>query len=420
MDIDTAFLNGVLSERIGIKLPDGFLDYVSSLGADASKLGLPNDNLSDLSLELIKSLYGLKQAPREWHKVLVEFLNSIGFEKSLSESCIYVRKVKDQMAIVAIYVDDLVLLAKNDDTMEALKAQVKARFACKDMGPIHFILGLRIQRDEGTMTMKIDQRLNALNMLRRFGLDKCHPADTPMKAPLSSADCPPDGAPKDDDLHSKYRQGVGCLMYLMIGTRPDIAYAVQALSRHLNNPGVVHYEAMKRTMRSTVLSAFSDADYATDSATRRSVTGHCTFIGANLVSWCSNSQRIVATSTTKAEYIALAQATREVLFQRSLHRQRGNRQNQATVLYGDNQPAIAVATNPVHHARTKHIDVRYHFIRERIQLQDIRLEYVASEDNVADAFTKPLHRSQFQHLRDRLGVQVGKTTWSNSAQCVQV
>ncbi|KAF0726211.1 hypothetical protein Ae201684P_020425 [Aphanomyces euteiches] len=209
-DIDTAFLNKV----------------VIAWGRRA-KLGLPNDNLSDLSLELIKSLYGLKQAPREWHKVLVKFLNSIGFEKSLSESSIYVRKVKDQMAIVAIYVDDLVLLAKNDDTMEALKAQVKARFACKDMCPIHFILGLRIQRDEATMTIKIDQRLNALNMLCRFGLNKCHPADTPMKTPLSSADCPPDGAP-GDDLHSKYRQGVGCLMYLMIGTRPDIAYVVQA------------------------------------------------------------------------------------------------------------------------------------------------------------------------------------------------
>ncbi|KAH9105565.1 hypothetical protein LEN26_014717 [Aphanomyces euteiches] len=256
-------------------------------------------------------------------------------------------------------------------------------------------------------------------MLRRFGLDKAHPTDTPLKEAPLKEDASFENAPKDDDFHSQYRQAIGCLMYLMIGTRPDLAYAVQALSRHLNNPGKSHWESAKRVMRyvagtlnygliytgtSSTLTAYSDSDYASDPTTRRSITGYCTFVGGNLVSWCSNSQLVVATSTTEAEYIALAQATREVLFQRTLHEQCLNQQREATVLFGDNQPAIAVASNPVHHARTKHIDVRYHFIRERIQLGDVKLEYVSSKDNVADIFTKPLPRLDFQHLRDMLGV----------------
>ncbi|KAH9075144.1 hypothetical protein Ae201684P_003829 [Aphanomyces euteiches] len=239
-------------------------------------------------------------------------------------------------------------------------------------------------------------------MLRRFGLDKAHPTDTPLKEAPLKEDASFENAPKDDDFHSQYRQAIGCLMYLMIGTRPDLAYAVQALSRHLNNPGKSHWESSKRVMRyvagtlnygliytgtSLTLTAYSDSVYASDPTTRRSITGYCTFVGGNL-----------------AEYIALAQATREVLFQRTLHEQCLNQQREATVLFGDNQPAIAVASNPVHHARTKHIDVRYHFIRERIQLGDVKLKYVSSKDNVADIFTKPLPHLEFQHLRDMLGV----------------
>ncbi|KAH9110032.1 hypothetical protein AeMF1_015050 [Aphanomyces euteiches] len=185
-------------------------------------------------------------------------------------------------------------------------------------------------------------------MLRRFGLDKAHPTDTPLKEAPLKEDASFENAPKDDDFHSQYRQAIGCLMYLMIGTRPDLAYAVQALSRHLNNPGKSHWESAKRVMRyvagtlnygliytgtSLTLTAYSDSDYASDPTTRRSITGYCTFVGGNLVSWCSNSQLVVATSTTEAEYIALAQATREVLFQRTLHEQCLNQQREATVLF---------------------------------------------------------------------------------------
>ncbi|KAF0741498.1 hypothetical protein Ae201684P_017449 [Aphanomyces euteiches] len=223
MDIDTAFLNGLLSEKIGIYLPEGFLDYVSTLDTDAvTKLQLPDGDPSDLSLELVKSLYGLKQAPREWHKVLVQFLESINFTKSTADSCIYIRKTSSKLAIVAIYVDDLVLVAKDVGTIAELKSEIKSRFACKGMGPLHYVLGLRIQRNYGQSTLSIDQRLNALNMLRRFGLDKAHATDTPLKEAPLKEDASFENALKDDDFHSQYRQAIGCLMYLMIGTRPDL------------------------------------------------------------------------------------------------------------------------------------------------------------------------------------------------------
>jgi len=159
-------------------------------------------------------------------------------------------------------------------------------------------------------------------------------------------------------------------MYLIVGTRPDLAYSVQSLSRHLKNPHLCHWEAAKKVMRyvagtlnygliytgtSTELSAYSDSDYASDPLTRKSITGYCKMVGGNTISWCSKDECIVARSTPEAEYIALAHATREVLFQRMLHEQCLNPQKEATILYGDNQPAIGVASNPVHHARTKQL-----------------------------------------------------------------
>ncbi|KAH9142680.1 hypothetical protein AeRB84_013262 [Aphanomyces euteiches] len=405
MDIDTAFLNGTLEEEIYLDLPEGL--QMKDVIKDANWVGASEltSSPSQVSCLLIKALYGLKQAPREWHKVLTTFLGGVGFEKTNVESCIYVRRLKSQIAIVAIYVDDLVVVAENDNVMAEVKTAIKNRFASKDMGPINYILGIRVERDREKRIMHISQPLNAKNMLMRFDLDQARPATTPLDKVLDGSDCPSDGHVRTEAErlnHANFRQCIGSLMYLMLGTRPDLAYAVQALSRYLNNPGKSHIGKMKQVMRYVAgtidyglvyrgtdlnLQDYTDSDYAANPDTRRSVSGYCTYVGDCLVSWSSQCQ-----------------PAKEVLFMRTLNSELGNPITTGIILHADNQPAIATATNPVHHSRTKHIDVRYHFVRERIQLQELGLEYVPSKDNVADLFTKPLPAAVFLPLRDKLGL----------------
>ncbi|KAH9113223.1 hypothetical protein LEN26_000145 [Aphanomyces euteiches] len=422
MDIDTAFLYGVLEDTIYIEVPDGI--STQEISNEVVWNGDPSKKCTarGVACLLVKSLYGLKQSPHEWHKVLTLFLSEIGFEKTNAESCIYTRQQKGQLSIVAIYVDDLVLVAENDQVMHALKTSIKQRFSSKDLGPIHYILGLRITRNRGQRTMHISQQLNALNMLKRFQLEKARPASTPMDEILTADDCPSVGETEGDAyavMHASYRQGVGSLMYLMLGTRPDLAFAVQSLSRFLHRPGRKHFGQMKRVMRYVAgtmnygllyhgqqlnLSGYTDSDYAANPDNRKSISGYCTFVGKCLVSWSSQAQRIVAQSTTEAEYIALAQCAKEVLFMRTLNSELGNPVKAGSIIRADNQPAMATACNPVNHSRTKHIDVRYHFVRERIQLEELKLEYVSSKENLADLFTKPLGASLYLPLRDKLGL----------------
>ncbi|KAH9095669.1 hypothetical protein Ae201684P_015468 [Aphanomyces euteiches] len=183
MDIDTAFLNGTLEEEIYLDLPEGL--QMKDVIKDANWVGASEltSSPSQVSCLLIKALYGLKQAPREWHKVLTTFLGGVGFEKTNVESCIYVRRLKSQLAIAAIYVDDLVVVAENDNVMAEVKTAIKNRFASKDMGPINYILGIRVERDREKRIMHISQPLNAKNMLMRFDLDQARPATTPLDKP---------------------------------------------------------------------------------------------------------------------------------------------------------------------------------------------------------------------------------------------
>ncbi|KAF0736210.1 hypothetical protein Ae201684_007233 [Aphanomyces euteiches] len=226
MDIDTAFLNGILQDTIYIDLPEGLsvediLDEIDWVGANPTAA-----DVKRVACLLVKALSCLKQSPREWHKVLTAFLGEIGFEKTNVESCIYTRQTNGQQAIIAIYVDDLVLVAQNDHVMADLKSAIKQRFASKDMGPIHYIFGLKIIRDRKKRLIHISQPLNALNMLKRFQLDRARPATIPLNEVLKASDSPTEDQSKSEAYAAMHAS-----------TRPDLAYAVQSLSRFLNRPG---------------------------------------------------------------------------------------------------------------------------------------------------------------------------------------
>ncbi|KAH9152519.1 hypothetical protein AeRB84_005072 [Aphanomyces euteiches] len=278
-------------------------------------------------------------------------LGENGFEKTNVESCIYTRQTNDQQPSIAIYVDDLVLVAQNDHVMADLKSAIKQRFASKDMGPIHYILGLKIIRDRKKRLIHISQPLNALNMLKQFQLDRARPATIPLNEVLKASDSPTEDQTKSEAyaaMHASYRQGMGSLMKKHFGEMKRIMRYVAGTMNH----GLL-YRGSDLDM-----CGYTDPDYAANPDNRRSVSGYCTFVGKCLVSWASQTQRIVAQSTTEAEYIALAQAAKEVLFMKTLNCELGNPIKTGSIIRVDNQPAMATACNPVNHSRTKHIDVR--------------------------------------------------------------
>ncbi|OWZ15685.1 Integrase, catalytic core protein [Phytophthora megakarya] len=407
-DVDTAFLNGDLAEEVYMIQPEGL--------EEAGK--------EDLVCQLLQALYGLKQAPRAWHKKLTDYLKSKGFVKLDSDSCIYVRTGGSGVAIIGIYVDDLLLIADTASRIQEMKSMLSAGFKCKDMGAVHHILGLRVKRNRALKTLSIDQTAYAKGVIEKFNLMQLNPCKTPCdpNVILSKENCPKNEDERAQMKNKDYRGLVGSLMYLMTGSRPDIAFGIQCVSKYLNDPGLAHWNAAKRILRyvkGTIgyglvidgrsrtgkqLTAFVDSDYAKDIDTRRSVSGYVMQMGDCAITYSCKSQRTVALSSTEAEYMSLAHGVKEMLFLRELLMELGVQQH-STAVNVDNQSAIAMANNPVHHQRTKHIHSRYHFVRERVAMGDIFIEYVGTKDNVADLLTKSVTVDVLSALRGRLGVR---------------
>ena len=219
-----------------------------------------------------------------------------------------------------------------------------------------------------------------------------------------------------------YRSAVGSLIYLVTGTRPDLAVATGAVAKYCENPGPQHWAAVKRIFRylkgtldlgilfnpkNGTLVGYSDADWAGDLDSRRSTTGYLFMIGGVPISWKSKRQATVALSTAEAEYMALSAASQEVIWLRKFLKNFGFKQETATKVYEDNQGCIALAKNPVAHERTKHIDIRYHFIREQVELNTIDVCYLPTEEMLADLMTKGMNRDR--HLKLTTGMNLVKS-----------
>ena len=254
-------------------------------------------------------------------------------------------------------------------------------------------------------------------LLRRFGLEDCKPVATPMETGLHLSIHDP-GDYFDVIL---YQQAVGCLIYVCI-TRPDIQYAVSQVSRFMHSPGAKHWQVVKRIFcylsgtrhlglfypkggnMAPDLHAFTDSDWAGCYDTRVSTSGFCFLFGASCISWLSKKQPTVATSSCEAEYRAAFTATVECVWLRRLLADLDVGQQSSTTILTDSQSALAVARNPVFHARTKHIEVHYHYVRERLSAGEINLAYVPTQDNIADLFTKALPREKFEAFCKALGL----------------
>ena len=398
MDVVTAFLNGNLEEDIYMQQPDGYV----------------KEGSEHLVCKLNKSLYGLKQSPRCWNKAFAEFMKSSKFKQSEADPCIYVRDT----SIVAVYVDDLIIATKTEGEMQLVKELLHSQFKMKDMGELHYCLGITIRQDTNEKTVEIQQKQYILRMLEKYGLQDSKPVSTPAD---------PNVRLRKDDGVSKavnpvlYQSMVGSLLYAGIATRPDISHAVGAVSKFSSKPSEAHLTTVKRIFRylkgttdvslkyrkfkSAQLIGYSDADYAGDLDDRHSTSGNVFLMCNGAVNWLSKKQPIVTLSTAEAEYVALSTATQEAVWLRKLLKDFGESQDQATMIMEDNQGTICIAKNPIEHSRTKHIDVRYHYIREALHEKIIELNYCPTEEMIADILTKPLPKGRFEILRDKMGLE---------------
>ena len=370
MDVVTAFLNGELDKEVYMQQPDGY--QVSGK--------------ENLICRLKKSLYCLKQAPRCWNQALKEFMTQAGFVQSNAESYVFTR-LDEHTAIVAVYVDDLILMTDVMEVTLETKELLSKRFKMKDMDQLHYCLGVNIVYGQNCVWLHQQQYVTL--MLRKFGLADANTVSTPVDCNIKLVKNDHVSKPTDQ---VEYQSMVGSLLYIAMCTRPDIVQAVGAVTKFCSNPTEAHKTALKRIFRylkrtmnlalkyckdRKPVIGFSDADWGGNLDDRHSTT---------------KKQAVVALSTSEAvQYVALSTAAQEALWFQKLFNELQMPAKTITVKE-DNQGAIVLAQNPIAHSRTKHIDIRFHFIREARENGTIDIVYCPTSEMIADLFTKPTPR----------------------------
>ena len=399
IDIKTAFLQGVLEEDIYITQPPGY------------EAGDPK-----LACRLKKALYGLKQAPRAWHQRLDDELQQYGFRVSDADPGFYIYDAADTAPVyLLVYVDDILLACGDLAIIVSIKDHLLSTFDGRYLGPATSFLGIAINRDRALRTIKLSHQRMVTDLVHNFGMEHGNSRVLPL-SPATELSATV-GDPLDTSIYP-YRALVGSLMHLSVTVRPDISYAVGALSRYLASPTMVHWQAAKGVLRylsgtadygiiyapsSPGLMGFCDADYAGDIDTRRSTSGYVFVLNGGAISWQSKRQQTVAASTTEAEYMAAAAAVKEGLWLRTLLLDFGFDISPVCIM-ADNQSAIKLLRNPVTSARSKHIDVIHHFARERVLRKEVSFQYISTDKMLADVLTKPLNGVKHQFCCKGMGV----------------
>ncbi|KAJ9545159.1 hypothetical protein OSB04_024866 [Centaurea solstitialis] len=410
MDVKSAFLNGVLHEEVYIEQPEGFVD----------------PDFPDHVCILDKALYGLKQAPRAWYETLTNHLLSKGFKRGTIDTTLFLKKEGDDLLLVQIYVDDIIFGSTNPELCTKFSKIMETEFEMSMMGELNFFLGIQVKQNPDGIF--INQSKYIKDMLKKFNMTDCSPIKTPMPTGnLLGPDLA--GKPVDQKI---YRSMIGSLLYLT-ATRPDIMFATCFCARFQANPKESHLAAVKRILRylkgtpelglwyptdsSFELISFTDSDYGGCKLDRKSTSGSCQFLGDKLVSWTSKKQNCVSTSTAEAEYVAAASCCSQVLWMKTQLLDYGYKLKRVPI-YCDSESAIAITSNPVQHSKTKHIDIRYHFIKDNVEKGNIEMFFVQTDYQLADLFTKPLDEKRFNFLGETVGCKIG--LYPRSQDCAKV
>lgn len=361
---------------------------------------------------MIKSIYGLRQAPRAWYEKFSSKLLDLGFLLSTSDSSLFVRKDNGCIIYLLIYVDDIIITGNDTTVIGRLISQLGLHFKMKDLGKLTYFLGIEVQRNNHGLFLS--QAKYITDLLLKTDMVGCKPIGSPAsRAKLS----PTDGSPLDEP--SAYRSIVGALQYVTL-TRPDICFAVNQVGQFMHAPTDIHMTAVKRILRflkCTIqcgllfkpvpfsLQAYCDPDWAGSPFDRRSTRGFCVFLGPNPISWSAKKQSTMAHSSTEAEYRCLAHTAAEVTWLCSLLCDLHIPLSTILVIWCDNVSAISMAFNPVFHARTKHIEIDYHFVREKVAHKQLEVRFISTLDQEADIFTKGLHSTRARDLQAKLCVR---------------
>ncbi|KAM2063841.1 hypothetical protein PS1_027402 [Malus domestica] len=363
--------------------------------------------------KLHKSSYGLKQASQQWFLKLSSALKSAGFKQSWSDYSMFVRSHQGIFTVLLVYVDDVILVGNSLDDIMRTKSFLSSHFKLKDMGQLKYFLGLEVARSKHGIALS--QRKYALEILEDTGFLGAKPSRFPVDQNITLTQ---EGGRLLEDA-SQYRRLVGRLIYLTI-TRPDLVYAVHKLSQFMDKPRQPHLDAAHKVLRylkqtpgqgiflpskgSLKLRAYCDADWARCKDTRRSITGYCIFLGHAPISWKTKKQSTVSRSSAEAEYRSMATACCEITWLQYILKDLNVQHLQPVKLFYDNKAALHIASNPVFHERTKHIEIDCHVVREKVQKGLIQTEHIRTKEQPADIFTKPLSSNQFSTLLDKLGV----------------
>ncbi|KAL3578414.1 hypothetical protein D5086_019918 [Populus alba] len=400
LDVKSAFLHGELSEELFVEQPRGYEQK-----GNEHKV-----------YKLHKALYGLKQAPRAWFSRIEAYFTHEGFQKCISEQTLFVKLTSGgKILIVSIYVDDLIFTGDNEEMMLEFKQSMMKVFDMIDLGRTRFFLGIEVlQHSNGIF---ICQRKYILEVLKRFGMEESNAIMNPI-VPGCKTDTVGEGNRIDDTY---YKQIVGSLMYITT-TRPDIMFGASFISRFMANPTEGHLQVAKRILRylkGTInygiyykknedkqLIAYTDSDYAGDITDRKSTSGYVFMLSGGAVSWASKKQPIVTLSTTEAEFVVAAACACQAVWMRRILEKLNHEQRGCTILMCDNSSTIKLSRNPIMHGRNKHIDVRFHFLRELTRDKIIELMHCGSHDQVANLLTKPVKLQTFENLRGQMGVFV--------------
>jgi hypothetical protein len=347
-------------------------------------------------------------------------MEALGFKRCEVDQAVFYRRKGSALIIVLVHVDDCTIAGTSISLILRFKIEIAKFVTITDLGELHWILGIEIKRVREHQTIHLSQRSYIDSMLRRYGFDDLKPVSLPMETSihLTSAQSPSTTQEIAYMRNIPYQEAVGSLMYASLGTRPDITYAVQTVSRFSKNPGQPHWEAVKRIFRylkgtkefwltyggqQKELKGYADAD-GSMAEDRHAISGYAFLLHGGAVSWAAKRQEIVSLSTTESEYVAVTHASKEALWLRSLISQLFDIALEPTTLFSDNQSAIALTKDHQYHPRTKHIDIRFHFIRWIIENGSLRLIYCPTEDMLADTLTKALPSPKVKHFAAELGL----------------
>ncbi|KAF0724104.1 hypothetical protein Ae201684_017155 [Aphanomyces euteiches] len=402
LDIKTAFLNGDLDEDIYMDQPERY----------------QVEGKTNMVCKLNKSIYGLKQAPRQWNKKLNNCLLAMGFKRCHKEQCIYVMVNSESRKItyLAVYVDDIVIATGCKKTLLAVRQHLTHTFEMTDKGELAFLLGMRIQRDRGVCTVKISQSTFVDELLVNFLIQDCDTVPTPQVQGL-----PADAAVSDKHDNLPYRSLTGALQYLVSATRPDIAFAVRFLSSHNHDYNASHWKMAKRVLKylkgsrelgityngqaSAKPQVKSDADFANDKLDSKSITGSIIIMDEGAITYMSRKQSLVGQSTTEVEFIAAAESAKNLIWLHELLQKMKVKIGLPIDMFVDNQSAIQVAKATATHSRTKHIRLRFHFLRDLVDENMVNLQDIGTKNQIADIFTKVQTHQVFEKHRHRLGMR---------------